>query len=177
MKTSHKLAALTAGVLVIAPTAAIRATTEPPLEPITIEPLTPRSTFTDGVAMSFDVSLDGAAAHQVDVDDPSRTVLVKVTAQPGAVFPWHTHPGPVLVNIAQGELVYIQASDCVPRHYPAGTVFVDPGRGHIHSAYNSSEGETIFYATFLEAPEEGPVTITEGIETPTDCDVATATSP
>ena len=118
MKQLHKLAALAAGVLVVAPSGAPRATTEPTPEPIVVEPLTPRSTFTDGVALGIEVTLDGAAAHQIDVTDPSRTVLVKITAQPGAQFPWHTHPGPVIVNVAQGELVYIQASDCVERHYP-----------------------------------------------------------
>ena len=56
-------------------------------------------------------------------------------------------------------------------------MFVDPGAGHVHTAYNASDGETILYATFLEAPEEGPVTITEGVETPTDCDVAVGSTP
>ena len=171
MKTIHKLAALGVGALVVTPTGALRATTEPTPEPIAVELLTPRSTFTDGVAVDIEVTLDGQVAHQLDIDDPTHTVVAKITAQPGARFPWHTHAGPVIVNIAQGELVYIQASDCIERHYAASTVFVDPGRGNVHTAYNASDGETIFFATFFEAPADGPLTITEGIETPTDCDV------
>ena len=50
----------------------------------------------------------------------------RITVQPGAQFPWHTHPGAVIVNIAQGELVYVEASDCIERPYPAGTAFLDP---------------------------------------------------
>jgi quercetin dioxygenase-like cupin family protein len=80
--------------------------------------------------------------------------------QPGAQFPWHTHPGPVIVNIVQGELVYVQATDCVERAYPAGTVFVDPGRGNVHSAFNPSDSvPTIFVATFLDFPADGPLSI------------------
>ena len=29
----------------------------------------------------------------VNVDDPSRTVVVKYTVQPGAQFPWHSTTG------------------------------------------------------------------------------------
>lgn len=175
MYTMRKVAVISAGVLVVAPAGPSRASTVPEPEPIAVELLTPRSTFTDGVAVSFEVTLDGVVAHQIDVDAPSHAVVAKITTQPGARFPWHTHPGPVIVNVAQGELVYVQASDCVERHYPEGTVFIDPGRGNIHTAYNASDGETVLMATFLEAPAEGPLTITEGIEAPAGCDIEVGT--
>jgi hypothetical protein len=50
--------------------------------------------------------------------------------------------------------------------YPAGTAFVDPGHGHVHSAFNQ---ETEFVATFFEAPEQGPLLIPA--EAPEDCDL------
>lgn len=96
--------------------------------------------------------------------DLSRTVVARITVQPGAQFPWHTHPGPAIVNIARGELVYVPASDCVARPYQAGTAFVDPGHGHVHTAFNRTGGVTVFYATFFEVPAQGPLTITEGVE-------------
>jgi hypothetical protein len=66
----------------------------------------------------------------------------------------------VIVNIVQGELVYVQATDCVERGYSAGTVFVDPGRGNVHSAFNPSASvPTIFVATFLDFPADGPLSI------------------
>ncbi len=47
--------------------------------------------------------------------DASRTFVPQFTVQPGAQFPWQAHPGPVLVNIVQGDLVYVRASDCIAR--------------------------------------------------------------
>ena len=142
-----------------------------PQPPILVEPLTPRSTFTDNVSGQFRTKPEGHGTNVVNMLDPSRSVVARITVQPGAQFPWHTHPGPVIVNIAEGELVYVEASDCIARPYPAGTVFVDPGHGHVHTAYNRTEGVTVIYATFFEAPAQGPLTITEGVEAPADCQV------
>ena len=83
----------------------------------------------------------------LDLRDLSRTVVARITVQPGAQFPWHTQPGAVIVNVAQGELVYVEASDCIERPYPAGTAFLDPGHGHVHTAFNRTGGATVIYAT------------------------------
>ena len=139
--------------------------------PIALEPLTPRSVFTDDVDLGIRFKLDGRSTSVVKVKEPSRTVVARITVQPGAQFPWHTHPGPVIVNVAQGELVYVQASDCIERSYPMGTAFVDPGRGNVHTAFNPTDGETVLIATFFEVPETGPLTITEGVVPPADCQI------
>jgi quercetin dioxygenase-like cupin family protein len=87
-------------------------------------------------------------------------VVVQYTIEPGAVFPWHSHAGPVVVNVVQGSLVYVPADGCMEHTYPAGTAFVDLGRGHVHSAYNpSSTTNTILVATFFEAPATDPLLI------------------
>jgi quercetin dioxygenase-like cupin family protein len=141
---------------------------EPP--PILVEPLTPRSTFTDQVSGQFTIKLaKQRETIVVNMPDPSRTVVARITVQPGAQFPWHTHSGPVVVNIAQGELSYVPAEDCIVRKYPAGTAFVDPGHGHVHTAVNRTKSVTVFYATFFQVPAEGPLTILA--EPPADCQV------
>jgi hypothetical protein len=112
-----------------------------------------------------------AGTNVLNMRDLSRTVIAKITVQPGAQFPWHTHPGPVIVNTAQGELVYVAASDCIERAYPVGTAFLDSGHGHVHTAFNRTDGVTVIYATFFEVPAEGPLTITAGIEAPANCQV------
>lgn len=151
------------GVLVGLPTLA----QEPP---IAVELLTGRAVFTDDVDLVVKTKLDGRAANTINVKDPSRTVVARITVQPGAQFPWHTHPGPVIVNVVQGELVYVNADDCVERPYPAGTAFVDPGRGNVHTAFNPSESEVmVLIATFFEIADGGPLTSTAGVEDPTDC--------
>ena len=111
----------------------------PPL-PIAVEVLTQRAVFTDDVAVQIRNKLDGHATHVSNSKEPSRTVVAKITVQPGAQFPWHTHPGPVIVNVAQGELTYIMAHDCVDRPYAVGTAFVDPGRGMVHTAVTARMG-------------------------------------
>lgn len=136
--------------------------------PIEVTPVTPRSTFTDDVSLQLRVKLDGRRTNVLNVGDPSRIVMARITAQPGAQFPWHTHPGPVMVTVANGELTYVNANDCVERVYPAGTSFVDPGYGNVHTAFNSDDGVTELYAVFLDAPPTGPLTITENV-TPGRC--------
>ena len=138
-----------------------------PPPPIATEFLTGRAVFTDDVDLQVKIKLDGEATKVINVKDPSRTVVARFTVQPGAQFPWHTHRGPVVVNVTEGELVYVGAEDCVEREYPAGTAFVDPGHGHVHSAFNPTDGVTVFVATFFEAPAEGPLLIPA--EAPADC--------
>lgn len=172
--------ALTAGVagLVLAgaafaPSGAEEVTPAPAA--IAVELLTPRSSFTDDVRLKVRLKLDGRRADVVNLKDPSSTVVARITVQPGARFPWHTHRGPVLVNVAEGSLTYVNADDCVERHYDTGTAFVDLGRGNVHTAFNPSDEVTVLYATFLEAPASGPLTITEGATEPADCDVRVGT--
>jgi hypothetical protein len=146
--------------------------------PIAVELLTPRSEFTDDVGLKIRYKLEGTARRQgaarrriVHLRDASRTVVARFTVQPGAQFPWHTHPGSVVVNVTQGELVYVRADDCVERSYPAGTAFVDPGKKSVHTAFNPTDGVTEIIATFFGMPETGPLSITEGIQEPDDCPI------
>ena len=146
-----------------------QAQTEPP--PIVIETLTPRAVFTDDVGLQINLKLDGHGTEVINAKDPSRMVTIRVTVQPGAQIPWHTHHGSVFVTIAQGELTYVSSDDCLGRLYPAGTTFVDPGHGHVHTAYNSGDTVTVFVATFFEVPETGVITIPA--DAPADCQIPT----
>jgi quercetin dioxygenase-like cupin family protein len=103
----------------------------------------------------------------VDLADLSNVAVTRMTFQPGAQAPWHTHAGPVLVSVVEGELVYVMA-DCTQHSYAAGSAFVDPGRGNVHTGYNPTDGLTVLINTFLEAPADGPLLITEGIIAPAD---------
>ena len=163
------LAAALLGVVVVGvnvlPSAAQQA---PP--PIAAEILTGRAVFTDDVDVKLKLKREREQRTVVNARDPSRTIVGRWTVQPGAQFPWHTHAGPVVVNVTQGELVYVAADDCVKRSYPAGTAFVDPGHGHVHTAYNPTGAPTVFYATFFEAPA-APAPLLIAADAPADCDV------
>ena len=128
--------------------------------PIHADLLTPRTggEFTDQVSLQFRFKLAGDNTKVINSHDPSQVVVAKITVQPNAQFPWHTHPGPVIVNVAEGHLTYVQASDCVHHAYPAGTAFIDPGRGNVHTAYAGPDG-AVLIASFFEIPDTGPLTI------------------
>lgn len=168
LKQAGALGAALIAVLLISPSVLPSAAQQEP-PPIATEFLTERAVFTDEVDLKVKRKLDGQGTEVVNVKDPSRTVVARFTVQPGAVFPWHSHAGPVIVNIVEGALVYVGADDCVEREYPAGTAFVDLGHGHVHSAFNPTDDVTVFMATFFEAPAAGPLLIPA--ETPADCSI------
>jgi quercetin dioxygenase-like cupin family protein len=157
----RKAALATAAVAAVGVAANVlpSAAQQPPPPPIATEFLTGRALFTDTVDAKFKIKRPREGTTVVKTGDASRTLVARFTVQPGASFPWHTHPGPVVVNITQGELVYVPAEDCSRRAYPAGTAFVDPGHGHVHSAVNRTNQPTVFVATFYEAPAEGALLI------------------
>ena len=128
--------------------------------PIHAEELTSgaRGEFTDDVALQIRYKLDDQK-RVLNLRDPSNVAVVRFVVQPGTSFPWHSHPGPVIVTVVQGRLTYIQADDCIERVYPAGTSFIDPGRGNVHTAFAWEASETVLVSTFFETPETGPLTI------------------
>src|SRR4051794_18853659 len=113
--------------------------------PIASEPLSLRAEFPDDVSMKIKLKDHHGETSVVQVGDPSRTLVVKYTVQPGAKFPWHSHTGPVVVNVQQGSLVYVASEGCEERTYGPGKAFVDAGHGHVHSAYNPGPDVTTFY--------------------------------
>jgi quercetin dioxygenase-like cupin family protein len=148
--------------------------TEPPVPPIVVEEFTSldaetivRGSFTDTVTATIDIASEGMDPVSVDIADASHVAVTRITFQPGAQASWHTHPGPVIVSVVSGELVYVMA-DCSEHSYPAGTAFVDPGHGNIHAAYNPTDEQTVIVNMFLEAPAEGPLSITDGVTAPAD---------
>jgi len=46
---------------------------------------------------------------------------------------WHTHPGPVFINVIQGQVTFYEADDptCTPHVVSAGQGYVDTGHGHL----------------------------------------------
>jgi quercetin dioxygenase-like cupin family protein len=160
-------AALIAVVVIGATALPSTAQQQPP--PIGVELLTDRAVFTDDVDLKIKAKLDDKATRVVNVKDPSRTVTARFTVQPGVQFGWHTHSGPVVVNVVEGELTFVDSEGCVEREYPGGTAFFDLGHGHVHNAFNATDAPTVLVATFFEAPAEGPLVIPA--EAPADCEV------
>jgi quercetin dioxygenase-like cupin family protein len=169
--SSKRGAALAAAALiavVVIGASVVPSTAQPP--PIGIELLTDRAMFTDNVDLKLKNKLDGKKTEVTNVKDPSLTLTARFTVQPGAVFGWHTHPGPVVVNVVQGELTYVAADDCKEREYPAGTAFIDAGGDHVHNAFNRTGGVTVLVATLFRAPPgAGTAGLVIRADAPADC--------
>ena len=110
-----------------------------------------RGTFGDDIKMTFRIKQDDKTTV-VKVDDPSQIFTGKITIAPGGALPWHTHPGPVLVTIASGELTLVDSHRCEVRRYGTGAAFMDIGHGHVHTAFNGGSTDVVIYATYLEVP-------------------------
>jgi quercetin dioxygenase-like cupin family protein len=150
-----------------------------PPPPIASEPLTQRHEFTDDVSVQVRLKPSGRSREVVNIDDASRMAVVRFTVQPGVRFPWHSHPGLVMVAVTQGDLVFVYGDDCVQRRYPAGTAFIDPGFGNVHYAFNPTGGELVIVATFLGVPEApaaltNPVSPAEAAALDAKCGAASA---
>lgn len=130
-------------------------------QPIHTETLTTpgqHNQFTDDVALQVRDQPDGRSTEVVNLRDASNMAVFEFTIQPGATFPWHTHPGPVFAAVAQGDLVFIYGDDCIERPYDEGEAFVDPGL--VHTAYNPSDTDptVVVAAVFGVAPGAAPAT-------------------
>lgn len=134
-------------------------------KPIAAEPLTQRHAFDGDVSIKISQDLEDLPEQVITFDDASHLTVVRFTIQPGAVFPWHTHPGTVLITVTKGDFVFIFAEDCRNREYGPGDALVDPGNT-VHTALNPSRNqETEVVAVLLGAPAEGALTIPVDKET------------
>lgn len=150
------LVALLVGSLVVAsPTEGADDPEPAPIEP-TLLTSPGHHEFSDDVAVQIRDRPHGRATEVINLRDASRLATVEIVIQPGAAFPWHTHPGPVLAAVTDGDddgaFVYVYGDDCVERPYEVGEAFIDPGDS-VHTAYNPGDTETVVIATFLDAGE------------------------
>jgi len=129
--------------------------------------LAPHATFPDNVAVEFTVEDSAYGEEEVAMlEDASTVIFAEITLEPGGTSGWHTHPGPVLVNVREGELEITSDERCEPTSYAAGEAFVDPGTHNEEAANPSDEEETVALAAFMGVPDgEEP---TEWVE-PADC--------
>jgi quercetin dioxygenase-like cupin family protein len=88
------------------------------------------------------------------VDDGRADVFVQhARLAPGEATTWHTHPGPVLVEVVRGSVTYEDAlrGECRHLTYDAGDGFFDRGFGHVHRAVAGPDGAD-FYPVYVLPP-------------------------
>ncbi|ARS91858.1 hypothetical protein B1756_13940 [Natrarchaeobaculum aegyptiacum] len=120
------------------------------------ELLAAHAPFPDDVTATLEASY-----HEVDepivveLDDASTTMFLEARWEPGGTGGWHTHPGPLILNIVEGELEVIFERDCVSRTYTAGESLLDDG--DVVNSFNPSETEEArAYVFALGIPDGEP---------------------
>jgi mannose-6-phosphate isomerase-like protein (cupin superfamily) len=79
---------------------------------------------------------------------PCDLAFQQLTIAPGGHTGWHTHPGPTLVSVAQGEgTLYHGISGCPAHKYGAGTSFFQPST-EVHNFRNEGSTPLVVYAVY-----------------------------
>ncbi len=117
-----------------------------------------RAGFADPVDIKLKVRDEGEVIHVVRAGD---TVMQQIIIGPGGHTGWHSHPGPAIALVKNGELTLYSSDDptCTGRPYGVGQGFVDPGQGHAHTARNLTSQNTEVWVTYLDVPPGGSVRI------------------
>lgn len=83
----------------------------------------------------FKVKTDSHSPVDFDAKakDPFDMVVRTHDYAVGGSTGWHTHPGPIFINVIQGTVTFYEADDpfCTPHIVAAGHGYVDTGHGHI----------------------------------------------
>jgi hypothetical protein len=124
------------------------------------------------------VCLYGGSAQADPTPTPTPVAIEVLT--PRAAFTDHASMQIRLKAVGHGTDV-IKVSDpsnvvtegCTSQRYPAGTAFIDPGHGHIHTAVNTGPTEAVFTAMFFEAPA-GTAPVSIPADAPAGCKVPTS---
>lgn len=114
-----------------------------------------RAGFANPVSVMFRIADDRDHRTKViQVQNAQDTVMQQIVFTAGGHTGWHSHPGPALVLVKQGELTLYSADDpaCTGRTYSAGQAFIDPGQGHVHLGRASQTGNTEVWVTYFDVP-------------------------
>ena len=109
-----------------------------------------RASFADQTDIKFKIK--GQGQEVINVNNAGDTVMQKIVIAPGGHTGWHSHPGPVVVLIAAGEMSFYDSEDptCTARTYATGQAFIDSGQGHVHIARNEGSVPLELYVTYFD---------------------------
>ena len=95
----------------------------------------------------------------IDIDRKhlSNVVSVRIDFRAGDTTGWHSHPGPVLVQVISGAVTLRHAAhgQCLSQVVRAGHGFFE-APGAVHVAENPRPAPAVLYATFVLPPKAGP---------------------
>jgi len=113
-----------------------------------------RATFSDPNDQNFDVKRITGDWHMQIKSKPAFDIAVqKIVFQPNGQSGWHTHPGPVFIQVVSGTMTFYQSDDptCTPIVRKAGQGFLDLGE-HAHIARNETALPDTNLVTYFAPP-------------------------
>ncbi len=113
-----------------------------------------RTTFGDPAAEAFKVKrITGDWQLEVKAKPTFDVAVQRIVFQPGGQSGWHTHPGPVFIQVVAGVMTFYESDDpeCQPIVRSAGEGYLDLGE-HAHIARNESGAVAENLVTYLVPP-------------------------
>lgn len=98
---------------------------------------------------------------EINAKDSLDVAVQSITFDPGAQSGWHSHPGPVLIQVVSGTMTFYESDDptCTPIVRTAGQGYLDVGE-HAHIARNESGAPATNVVTYF-APRGAALRIDE----------------
>jgi hypothetical protein len=167
---TNRMAVLLGAVTVAAAAAACEEAGSP-AAPTTVQPqftvssgtqstLLGRASFGDPVEEIFKVKrITGDWHVEVKAKSTLDLAVQRIVFQPGGQSGWHTHPGPVFIQVVSGVVTFYESDDpeCEPIVRSAGEGYLDVG-DHAHIARNESGTVAENVVTYF-APPGAPLRI------------------
>lgn len=121
-----------------------------------------RATFSDPSDDVFKVKRITGDWHVEIKAKPSFDLAVQsIVFQPGGHSGWHSHPGPVFIQVTAGTMTFYESGDpnCTPTVRTKGQAYLDHG-DHAHIARNESGAPAQTVVTYF-APVGAPLRVDE----------------
>lgn len=113
-----------------------------------------RSTFSDPHDQNFDIKRITDGWHiQIKSKSAFDIAVQTISFPPGSASGWHTHPGPVFIQVVSGTMTFYQSDDptCSPQVRTQGQGFLDLGE-HPHIAVNQTNAPAQNIVTYFAPP-------------------------
>lgn len=98
-------------------------------------------------------------ATQIQAPADAEVQVFKLTIHPGGTGGWHSHSGPVIVNVTQGTATFYEAHgrSCTKRTIDKGKAFVEQP-GVIHTTRNEGKRDLVIHGVSIRPKGSQPGT-------------------